>query len=177
MKIKGWAVFGGCYAKGLGNSRVHRSTWNTLSSAKYFMLSTCCMALNELWGGRKGDLPCKVFKGNANPDTHTHRNTHSSQWSYTHSSSSSRAMAFFFFFSVNILALKKSKLEWEQESGVNGVSLKKLSLSLPPYSAPFLPRILISAGRAREGEMRETLWTNVSGREVSSGQTHVNAHH
>lgn len=98
MKIKGWAVFGGCYAKGLGNSRVQRSTWNTLSSAKYFMLSTCCMALNELWGGRKGDLPCKVFKGNANPDTHTHRNTHSSQWSYTHSSSSSRAMAFFFFF-------------------------------------------------------------------------------
>ena len=50
MKIKGWAVFSGCYVNGLGNSRVHRSAWNTLSSAKYFMPSTCCIVLNELWG-------------------------------------------------------------------------------------------------------------------------------
>lgn len=35
---------------------------------------TCCVVLNELWG-ENGDLSCKVFKGNANSDTH--RNTHS----------------------------------------------------------------------------------------------------
>lgn len=70
---------------------------------------------------------------------------------------------FFFFFGklhshshttfsrVNILALKKSKLKQEQESGVNGVSLKKLSFSSPPDSAPLLPRILMSAEERKTG--------------------------
>lgn len=75
---------------------------------------------------------------------------------------------------MNILAPKKSKLEREQESGVNGVSLKKLSLASPLYSAPSLSGILISTGRAGEGEMTETLWTYVSGSRVSSGQAHAN---
>lgn len=63
------------------------------------------------------------------------------------------------FSRVNILALKKSKLKQEQESGVNGVSLKKLSFSSPPDSAPFLPRILMLAEERRRGEMTETPWT------------------
>lgn len=56
------------------------------------------------------------------------------------------------------------------------MSLKKLSLSSPLYSALFLAGILISAGRARVGEMTGILWTSVTGRGVSSGQTLVNAH-
>lgn len=63
------------------------------------------------------------------------------------------------FSRVNILALKKSKLKQEQESGVNGVSLKKLSFSSPPDSAPFLPRILMLAEERKRGEMTETPWT------------------
>lgn len=53
MKIKGWAVWSGCCVNGPGNSRVHRSTWNTLSSPKYFMRGTCCMVLNELCGDKE----------------------------------------------------------------------------------------------------------------------------
>lgn len=162
MKIKGWAVFRGCYAKGLGNSWVHRSTWNTLSSAKYFIRGTCCVVLNELWG-ENGDLSCKVFKGNANSDTH--RNTHSLHFSF---------FLFFFytfkqhshtFSRVNILALKKSRLKQEQESEVNGVSLKKLS------HCPLL-RSSLEYYQPKEGEMTETRWTYVSGRGVSAALTH-----
>lgn len=60
------------------------------------------------------------------------------------------------FSRVNILALKKSKLKQERESGVNGVSLKKLSFSSPPDSAPFHPRILMSGGGVKQGEVTET---------------------
>lgn len=152
MKIKGWAVFSGCYVKGLGNSWVHRSTWNTLSSAKYFMPSTCCIVLNELWG-ENGDLSCKVFKGNANSDTHTcsHAHTHTRRMnsSYIHFFASGHSHTA--FSRVNILALKKSKLKWEQESGVNGVSLKKLSFSSPLCSTLFLPWILISVRESVRG--------------------------
>lgn len=90
-------------------------------------------------------------------------------------SSKQRSCSHGAFSRVNFFALKKSKLEREQESGVNGVSLKKLSFSLPLYSALFLPRILIPAVGAREGEMTGTLWTYVSGRRVSSGRTTAKA--
>lgn len=82
MKIKGWAVFSGCNAKGLGNSWVHRSTWNTLSSAKYFMPSTCCMVLNELWG--KKVIYHAKFSKEMQIWIHTQRNTHSLRFYYTH---------------------------------------------------------------------------------------------
>lgn len=127
------------------------------------MPATCCMVLNELCG-ENGDLSCKVFKGNANLDmrahTHTHTQTHTHFLIYIflgegglHSCSHTT------FSRVNILALKKSKLKQEQESGVNGVSLKKLSFSSPPDSAPFLPRILMLAEERKRGEMTETPWT------------------
>lgn len=62
MKIKGWAVFRGCYAKGLGNSWVHRSTRSSLTSAKYLMQSTCCAMLNELLGEKKVIYHVKISK-------------------------------------------------------------------------------------------------------------------
>lgn len=52
------------------------------------------------------------------------------------------------FSRANILAWEKSKLKREQESGVNGVSLKKVSLRSPPHPPLLLPRILILARRA-----------------------------
>lgn len=135
------------------------------------MPATCCMVLNELCG-ENGDLSCKVFKGNANLDmrahTHTHTQTHtlkrstrSLQLSYIHffGGGGLHSRSHTTFSRVNILALKKSKLKQEQESGVNGVSLKKLSFSSPPDSAPFLPRILMLAEERKRGEMTETPWT------------------
>lgn len=129
------------------------------------------MVLNELCG-ENGDLSCKVFKGNANLDmrahTHTHTQTHtlkrsarSLQLSYIHFfwEGGLHSRSHTTFSRVNILALKKSKLKQEQESGVNGVSLKKLSFSSPPDSAPFLPRILMLADERKRGEMTETPWT------------------
>lgn len=83
---------------------------------------------------------------------HTHRNTHSLQISHTllflspfpPFKKQSRSHTAFFSPSssltrVNILALKKSRLEREQESGVNGVSLKKLFHRSPLHSAGFPP--------------------------------------
>lgn len=73
------------------------------------------------------------------------------------------------FSRVNILALKKSRLKREQESEVNGVSLKKLSHCL-------LLRSSLEYYQPKEGEMTETRWTYVSGRGVSAAQILFNTY-
>lgn len=87
------------------------------------------------------NLSCKLFKGNANSGTHINFSTlfFFLSFLFLHAATFSRA---------NILAWEKSKLKREQESGVNGVSLKKVSLRSPPHPPLLLPRILILARRA-----------------------------
>jgi len=132
------------------------------------MLSTCCMLLNELWGGKKVIYHAK-FSKEMQIQIHTFTGTHIPRNVLIHISPrvpKPHRHGIFFFQGEYFSPEEKQTLARARIRGQWYVFKE----TFPLYSAVFLHRILITAaGGASAGAVTETLWTGVSGGEVSSG--------